>query len=227
MCETQLQDVLPEEPEVVDILPGIEEPKPKSRRWVPYVILAVIFVIGLTVYLLTPRMDKVTRVTDPQMPWFSMENGTLYFDATRYTGGSTLEIPMTVAGQTVTAISDNCFASASSFIMIKLPSTLKTIGSRAFAGCPNLRGVFIPESVTSIGANAFLGCNSLESLCIPRTVTFIGKGAFGLSPRLHHIFYTGSREAWMRLYSEPIAPGTCIYAADGSLRQSDISNWPS
>lgn len=223
MCETQLQDVLPEQPETTDILPEIEAPKPKNKRCVPYVILAVIFAIGLAVYLLTPRMDKVTRVTDPQLPWFSMENGTLYFDATCYTGGSTLEIPKTVAGQTVTAISDNCFASASSFIMVKLPNTLKTIGNRAFAGCPNLRGVFIPQSVTYIGSNAFLGCNSLESLCIPHTVTFIGKGAFGLSPRLHHIFFTGSRDAWMRLYSDPIAPGTCIYASDGPLRQSDIT----
>ena len=223
MCEAQLQDILPEEPEVVDILPEKEEPKPKKWRWVPYVILTVIFAVGLAVYLLTPRMDKVQRVTDPQMPWFSMENGTLYFDAASYTGGSTLEIPETVAGQTVTALSDNCFASASGFTIAELPNTLRTIGSRAFAGCPDLRGVFIPDSVTSIGSNAFLGCNSLESLWIPYSVTFIGKGAFGLSPRLQHIFYTGSREAWVRLYSEPIAPGTCVYATDGPLLQSDIS----
>ena len=223
MCETQLQDILPEEPEAADILPEIIRPTPRKKAWVPYFVLALIFVIGLGVYLLTPRTDRIPRVTDPQMPWFSIENGTLYFDPACYTGGTTLEIPETVAGQTVRAISDNCFASADSFIVVTLPNTLKTIGNRAFAGCPQLRGVFIPDSVTSIGSSAFLGCNELESLWISHSVTAIGKKAFSLNPQLKHIFYTGSTEAWVRLYSEPIAPGTCIYTADGPLRQSDIS----
>jgi hypothetical protein len=226
MCETQLQDVLPEEPEVVDIVPEVsipsEEPKAKKKGWVPYLILAVIFIVGLTVYLVTPRAEKVRRYRDPQLPWFSIENGTLYFDADKYTGGSTLQVPETVAGQAVTALSENCFSSVDSFIMVKLPNTLKVIGYRAFAGCPKLRGVLIPGSVVTIGSNAFLGCNSLESLCIPPSVTAVGKGAFGLCPRLNHIFYSGSANAWARLYREPIAPGTCIYAADGVLRQADI-----
>ena len=54
MCETQLQEVLPEEPEVLDIsaeeIPQEEfipaqVPTTRKKHWVPYVILAVIFVV--------------------------------------------------------------------------------------------------------------------------------------------------------------------------------------
>lgn len=233
MCETQLQEVLPEEPEVLDI--PIEEipreeafqsasPAPRKKHWVPYLILAVIFVIGLAFYLGTQGTSKAQRVSDSLLPWFSVENGTLYFDPDRYVGGSTLEIPEAVAGQTVTALSEGCFSGADTFIMIKLPETLEVIGRSAFSGCTKLRGVFIPESVVRIGANAFLGCTKLESLCIPYSVASVGAGAFASCPKLNHIFYTGPMEAWKYLYAEPITQQTCIYAVDGTLRQADIAS---
>ena len=229
MCETQLQEILPEEPEVMDIpvqekiLPEAP-PAPKKKKWIPYVILAGIFVVGLIFYLLTPGIGGPTRVTDSQLSWFSVENGTLYFDPAKYPGGSTLVVPETVAGQTVTALSENCFYGADAFIMVELPNTLKIIGDQAFAGCSNLRGVFIPESVTYIGVNAFMSCSSLESLCIPYSVTQIGTGAFRLCPKLVHIFYTGSIQNWPMLYADPITQYTFIYAADGTIRQADIAS---
>lgn len=231
MCETQLQEVLPEEPEVLNI--PIEEeilqedtlkpsaPTPRKKHWVPYVILAAIFVVGLAFYLCTQGLSKDQRINDPQLPWFSIENGTLYFEVSKYTGGSTLLVPETVAGQTVTALSDNCFSGADTFIMVKLPDTLALIGTQAFADCTRLRGVFIPESVIRIGTNAFWGCAKLESLCIPSSVASIGSGAFYNCPKLNHIFYGGSMEDWKQLYPEYIARQTSIYASDGVLTQAD------
>lgn len=235
MCETQLQEVLPEEPEVLDIPLEEEteqeealqeelfqptEPTPRKKRWVPYVILAAIFVVGLAFYLGTLGFVANNKISDPQLPWFSIDNGTLYFDGSKYTGGSTLLVPETVAGQTVTALSNNCFAGAESFIMIKLPDTLEIIGNQAFADCTKLRGVFIPESVIRIGASAFWGCSKLESVCIPAGVAFIGTGAFYNCPKLIHIFYGGSMEDWKLLYPEYIAPRTSVYASDGTLTQA-------
>lgn len=234
MCETQLQEVLPEEPEALDIPTEAETiseesfsaapPAPRKKHWVPYVILAVIFVIGLAFYLGTQGTSKAQRVSDPLLSWFSIEDGTLYFDSSQYIFGNTLVVPETVAGQTVTALSENCFSGADMFIMIKLPDTLEVIGNSAFSGCTKLRGVFIPESVVRIGSNAFLGCTKLESLCIPYGVASIGKSAFGSCPKLNHIFYGGSMEDWKLLYPEYIARQTCIYAADGILTQADTDS---
>ena len=230
MCETQLQEILPKEPEVLEI--PVEEipqedplqppaPAPRKKHWVPYVILAAIFVVGLVFYLCTSGLSKSQPVSDPQLTWFSIENGTLYFDADKYIGGSTLMVPETVAGQTVTALSENCFLGADMFIMVKLPDTLELIGTQAFADCTKLRGVFIPESVIRIGTNAFWGCSKLESLCIPSGVASIGSGAFYNCPKLNHIFYGGSMADWKQLYPEYIARQTSIYAADGILTQAD------
>lgn len=235
MCETQFEDILPEEPEVVDIAPqepeivteeppAPEAPRPKKRGWIPYVILAAIFVVGLGVYLLTSGLFRETSYVDPKMPWFSIRNGTLSFHPQSYPGGSTLIVPETIAGQTVTALSEGCFSDADTVIMIKLPGTLRIIGDQAFSGCDKLRGVFIPSSVVAIGTKAFLSCPNLESLCIPGSVTAIGKGAFGLCPKLEHIFYTGSLETWSRLYREPITQQTFIYAPDGMILQADIAS---
>jgi len=232
MCETQLQEVLPEEPEVLDIpteeIPQEEfipaqVPTPRKKHWVPYVILAIIFVVGLGFYLGTLGFVTDQRITDPQLPWFSMDNGTLYFDADKYTGGTTLLVPETVAGQTVTALSENCFYGADTLITVKLPDTLEVIGSQAFADCTKLRGVFIPESVIRIGASAFWGCSKLESLYIPSNVASIGTGAFYNCPKLIHIFYGGTMEDWKVLYPEYIARQTSIYASDGTLTQADTT----
>ena len=231
MCETQLQEVLPEEPEVLDIPAEVQEasipaaePAPRKRHWVPYVILAVIFVVGLAFYIGTLGFGKPKPVSDPLLTWFSIEDGTLYFDPDKYSFGNTLVVPETVAGQTVTALSDNCFAGVDAFIMVKLPNTLEVIGNRAFAGCTKLRGVFIPDSVVHIGSYAFLGCSALESLCISYSVESIGISAFTDCPKLNQIFYSGSMEDWKQLYMEFIARKTCIYAADGTLVQSDTDS---
>lgn len=193
---------------------------PKKRTWIPYLILAVLFAVGLAVYLFLPSGPQ--SYTDPNMPWFSVCDGVLQYDASLYNGSKALTVPSTIAGQTVTSIGGACFAGDSFITTVNLPDTITVIGSSAFADCTSLRGVFIPESVTEIAPKAFRNCTSLESLCIPYTVKDIGNEAFGSCPKLIHIFYTGPHASWASLYTERISPETKIYAANGTVKQDDI-----
>lgn len=203
----------------------VEETKalpPKKRHFVPYLILAALFVLGICVFYLLP--GQAQRITDPTCPWFSMEDGTVFFHPERYTGESTLIVPQQIAGQTVLHISDDCFAGCTGVITVELPDTLKTVGHRAFSNCTDLRGIFLPEGMTAVGTEAFSGCTSLESLCIPYNIRYIGKDAFDGCPKLIHIFYGGPGSAWKQLYSEPIAPDTNIYASDSTFKQEEIAS---
>lgn len=191
-----------------------------KRHWFPYLILAVLFAVGLVVYLCIPIKPQV--LTDPQMPWFTICDGVLQYDPSLYTGEETLTVPSEIAGQSVTAIGGACFAGDDFITTINLPETVTLIGTSAFADCIALRGVFIPESVSEIGEKAFRGCIALESVCIPYSVKTIGKEAFGACPKLLHIFYTGPNSAWAALYIEPISPETKIYCANGIVKQEDI-----
>ncbi len=70
---------------------------------------------------------------------------------------------------TVTSITANGFASATSLQKVRLPKTVKTIGQSAFSGCKALVSLTL-NAVESIGTNAFATTN-LEYLIIPETVT--------------------------------------------------------
>jgi|GEM_PF-2748785 len=202
--------------------PIIEQQLPKKkRRFVPYLILTILFVIGLTVFFLIPY--EAPSLTDPDMPWFSIKDGVLQYDAALYTGTEELNVPKTVAGQTVTSIGGGCFAGDNYITTVKLPETVRVIGQSAFADCTRLRGIFIPESVTEISAAAFRGCAALESICIPYSVTTIGSDAFDGCVKLAHIFYTGPHASWAALYNEPISDVTSIYTANGTVKQKDIA----
>lgn len=204
------------------IEPSQPAPHPHKRKLLPYLILAVLFVLGLTVYLCIPTAPQ--PITDPEQPWFSICDGVLNYDSTLYTGTEELTVPETVAGMTVTAIGEYCFAGDTRITTVNLPKTVTYIGARAFRGCKSLRGIFVPESVQRIGAEAFYGCISLESLCIPYSVKSVAHGAFANCPKLYHIFYAGPCAAWEALYNEPINTETRIYAADGVVRQKDIAS---
>ncbi len=214
-----MSDIIPEE----EILEPIIEPQlpKKKRRFVPYLILSILFVIGLTAFILIPY--EAPALSDPDMPWFSIKDGVLQYDAALYTGSEELTVPKTVAGQTVTSIGGGCFAGDDYITTVKLPETVSSIGQSAFADCTRLRGIFIPESVTEISAAAFRGCAALESVCIPYSVATIGSDAFDGCVKLAHIFYTGPHASWAALYNEPISDTTSIYTANGTVKQKDIA----
>lgn len=220
--EVSTSQLPPEQPReaIPDTVPG-PSPISKSKKRLPYWIMAVLFIVGFVLFLGLREDDDL--YTDPDMPWFSISQGVLYFDDYLYTGPEELIVPESIANQTVTMLSTGCFAQCTDLITIHLPQTLQIIGDAAFLGCTALRGVYIPGQVVSIGDEAFAQCGKLESLVIPYSVQYIGNAAFDSCQNLLYIFYGGPEEAWRSLYAEPIAPKTFIFTPDGSFRHTTLS----
>lgn len=198
----------------------LSEPSPssssekKGRIWPPFVILIVMFALGLSLFLC---LRTPTVVTDPAMPWFTIVDGTLYFNETLYVGGEELEVPAVIAGERVTAISDGCFLYCDQFCSIILPDGIEHIGNSAFAGCTALRGLKIPETVVSLGSDLFSGCVKLEAVCIPYSVTSVGSDPFYGCQKLRHIFYPGPVKSWKLLEIDMAGLNAHIYCHDGTI----------
>lgn len=180
----------------------------KGRLWPPILSMALMLVIGISVYLMTRPEISVT-------PWFTIEDGTLYFDEASYTGSPVLEIPATVDGQTVEKIGADGFRNCDGLTEVILPGTVHTIGENAFQDCDGLLGIKFPESLVSIGEDAFSGCGSLEAIYVPAAVDAVGKDAFLHCPDLEHIFFVGTAADWDTLYPQEITKNTQIYTVSG------------
>lgn len=205
------QNVLPDAPQ-------IPQRVHQMQKRLPYLILTILFVVGFFCFLNIRDIDEWK--TDPNMPWFSISDGTLYFDSSLYSGSEELIVPNSICGETVLSLSSGCFSYCTQLTTVHLPESLEYIDAGAFYGCTSLRGIYIPDSVLEIGQDAFGQCSSLESLYIPGSVSYIGDGAFEGCTKLMYIFYNGYWENWHLLYAEPIAPQTYIYAIDGTFRHS-------
>lgn len=192
----------------------------KGRHRVPLLIMAAMVLIGLILFIATSGKTAgsapAAAQTGSETPWFRNEEGTLYFDASLYTGPSELTIPDTVGGAAVTCIAEDCFAGNTTLTSVILPDTLREIGSGAFSGCSALRGIFIPDGVKLIGSGAFRDCTALEAVCVPASVEAIGYNAFRGCTRLVYILYDGKFAQWAELYSGTITSGTKVYCTDGT-----------
>jgi len=196
-----------------------ETPKPrKGSRLVPALLLLVMSIAGLVLFFATFGNAAPIRAEGAH-EWFYVKNGVLYFEEHRYTGGSELTVPSEIAGQSVLALSEDCFAGCTDLTTVYLPDTLATIGDGAFSGCTSLRGIFIPASVNVIGEEAFYGCTALEAICIHNRIKIIREDAFDLCDRLNFIFFLGTHNEWTSLYSEFINPYTGVFCEDGSFFQ--------
>lgn len=94
------------------------------------------------------------------------------------TDQTSIVIPGTIDGGTVTAIGDNAFENCSSLTSITLPDSLTGIGSYAFENCTALQSIDIPQNVTSIGSYAFQFCKSLASVSIHSDIQKIEEYTF-------------------------------------------------
>lgn len=148
---------------------------------------------------------------------FAIDNGAVTFLPELWDGGPVLQIPGTVNGQTVTALSTGCFRNCTELTTILLPESLTEIRAEAFAGCKNLRGLYLPDGMASIGTDAFAGCIRLEAMCIPATVVSIAPGAFDDCASMRFLIYDGTFEQWNGLYSDYITPFTTAICLNGSF----------
>ena len=99
---------------------------------------------------------------------------------TGYNGtATTLVIPSSIGGRSVTIIGDAAFREKYTLESVTLPNTITIIGAQAFYQCYDLRSINWPTSLTTIGDNAFFQCQSLVgSVTFPAPLRTIGSGAF-------------------------------------------------
>lgn len=181
----------------------------------PVTILVVMFALGLGLYIATAE----PAASPPEIPWFQVENGLLYFDASAYTGSAELVVPGTIDGQTVTGLGNGCFYDCDGLTTVHLPDTLTYVGESAFADCDSLRGIYLPVGVAQIGANAFRDCAALEAVSLSGNVKSIGSHAFTGCSDLNYIFFNSTVAHWVSMYRADIGPSTHVYARDGVLYQ--------
>ena len=113
-------------------------------------------------------------VTTPVIVWsYSLDednNATI----TKYQGNaSTLRIPETIDGYTITAIGNGAFQNNKSLYSVVVSNTVTSIGNSAFSGCTSLTVIDLPDSITSIGNYAFQN-TGLLSLELPAYLERIG-----------------------------------------------------
>lgn len=206
---TEIVDTtVPENEELIET-PATKKP----RQWLAIAVLALIFVFGLLVFMMT-RTDS-TPIVSNATPWFVLQDGVLYFDKDHYTGDTTLVVPETINGHAITALSDNCFANCTDLIYIQLPETILQIGDHAFYGCTNLRGVRLPETLVSLGDEAFGNCAGLEAVCIPYSLQNFGKNPFIGCDKLMYFFYPAPISYWYQLPLGEFPEDASVYCADG------------
>lgn len=117
---------------------------------------------------------------------FTTNNGTIAL--TRYTGlGSSVVIPESTNGYTVTSIGSSAFLNCAGVTNVIIPNSVTNIGVQAFTGC-GLTSVVIPDGVVSIEQSAFLNCYDMASLTIGSNVVNIGDYAFGSCSSLTNVF---------------------------------------
>ena len=106
-------------------------------------------------------------VTDEQgVKYTANDDGTTcYVSGHEENYSTTIDIPETFQGMTVTAIGDRAFSDCSSMTSINIPEGMITIGNFAFWACYRLTSITIPNSVTSIGKLFIAHCN-LDALIV-------------------------------------------------------------
>lgn len=109
---------------------------------------------------------------------YEIENGNATI--TGYKGSaSSLAIPSTIDGYTVTKIGESSFRNNINLKVITMPNTIKTVENSAFANCSNLYNVKLSNSLETLKEKSFGNCDSLTSITIPESLNIGGRGWSG------------------------------------------------
>lgn len=98
---------------------------------------------------------------------------------------TSIEIPETICGGTVTALGPQSFSFCETLEEIKLPKTLTDIGEQAFYYCTSLKEIEIPQNVSVIGGDIFSNCTSLKTVYLPE-----GLSGSGIQDTVTKIYYS-------------------------------------
>lgn len=98
---------------------------------------------------------------------------------------TSIEIPETICGGTVTTLCPYSFDNCGILEKIKLPKTLTDIGEQAFYYCTSLKEIEIPQNVSVIGGDIFSNCTSLKTVYLPE-----GLSGSGIQDTVTKIYYS-------------------------------------
>lgn len=155
---------------------------------------------------------------------------------------SSVVIPESINGQTVTAIAGNAFAGYDFIQTLTMPDTVDEIGTRAFQDCVSLTSVRLSNNLTRVGEFAFQG-TAIENIDLPDSLRVIDTSAFYGMEYLHKIIIPSSVESigdyafaqceWLEIICiptsvshigvrafacDPICEGTVYYGGNSSER---------
>ncbi|MBQ2944392.1 MAG: leucine-rich repeat protein [Ruminococcus sp.] len=105
-------------------------------------------------------------------------DGTAEITDYEYKLETSITVPSSINGYTVTSIGESAFEYCGKLKGITIPEGVTEIKNNAFYYCYAIESVTLPTTLVSIGDNAFLNCKSIESITFPETLTSIGEYAF-------------------------------------------------
>ena len=152
--------------------------KPKKRRGnllAPWIAVVCMSVLGLILYFIQPLSSF-----ENDTPWFTVEDGILYFDPYLYEGSSEITVPSAIGGEPVLELSGGCFSDMTQITAIHLPDSLQVIGDYAFSDCTALRGIERHEAfLKSIGMPITLKELGAKTEDIPALAAKVKRGPDG------------------------------------------------
>lgn len=116
-----------------------------------------------------PEFDDVEKVNINNLV-FTIKSNKITIDGYNGTLEGWLDIPETIKGLNVVAISDNAFQNQKKLVYVTLPKTLTSIGKNAFFGCTALdvNKVKLPTGFKKLGKSAFTNCKvTHEVIAVP------------------------------------------------------------
>ncbi|MHC1682971.1 MAG: leucine-rich repeat protein [Clostridiaceae bacterium] len=148
--------------------------KTKKLKIKSLIVVLISLFLSLNV---VPVAATTTTGTDANGFTWQSDDGVTY-SVTGYNGSNTsITIPSSIDGHTVTSIGSNAFKDKP-LTSVTIPNTVTSIGGFAFYYCSSLVSISIPDSVTSIGDSAFAYCISLPSITLPANLSSIGNSTF-------------------------------------------------
>ena len=138
--------------------------------------------------------------TESGYTWAKTKDGTIIVG---YNGeGIYLEIPTTINGQSVIAISNRAFYYNVRIESVIIHESIKTIGKEAFSNCSRLKKVEI-KGATRIEEQAFNNCIALEKIELGNSLEYLGMATFEYCSALKEIkLPSGITKLEMRLFSD-------------------------
>ncbi len=157
----------------------------------------------------------------------------------KYTGtAETLNVPGTIEGKTVTAISDYAFE-GTAVVNVTLPASIKTLGYNSFRDCRFLKSITLNSGLTTIEDNSFYGCRSLLEITIPDSVITLDSSSFrdcislttvnigsGLRELSESLFYNCTSLISVKMGSKINKINNYCFAACASLELIDLQTCP-